>query len=109
MANIIRNRIDLTFQRFGLLIAVSTDTYKDQKGWLCHCDCGNLAFARADALIRGRRKSCGCLRRFKRTDKNNQIEYYHRDIFASKNIKQVESLQDLVKLSRKNKLARETK
>lgn len=58
-------KIDLTGKRFGKLVAVKS--YYDQKKkitfWECECDCGNICNVRANRLIHGRTKSCGCLRK----------------------------------------------
>ena len=53
---------DLTGRRFGMLTVESLSETSKQKGavWLCKCDCGNVAEARADVLKRGDKKSCGC-------------------------------------------------
>lgn len=56
---------NLTGQRFGKLVAV--DSYYDNVTrvtfWKCKCDCGNTCFVRANRLVHGRTKSCGCLRK----------------------------------------------
>lgn len=36
---------------------------KRRSQWLCKCDCGNTAIARRDALVSGRKQSCGCLKK----------------------------------------------
>jgi len=33
--------------------------------WKCKCDCGNIRIIRSECLLRGRTKSCGCLRKEK--------------------------------------------
>jgi hypothetical protein len=56
---------DLSGQRFGRLIAVRA-TGERRHGcavWECLCECGGTVFTRADGLLRGRTKSCGCLQR----------------------------------------------
>lgn len=62
------NRLDITFQRFGRLVAVSFyDTVADKRSsrrfsrWLCRCDCGNTVVVRLNSLRRQRTRSCGCL------------------------------------------------
>ena len=58
-------KIDLSGQRFGLLVAKNkTCSDKSQKMvWNCICDCGNETLARTADLINGHTTSCGCRRR----------------------------------------------
>ena len=55
----------ITEQRFGRLVALRpTDMREGSKVvWECLCDCGNTTFASVDSLTRGRKRSCGCLRK----------------------------------------------
>ena len=56
-------RLDLTGQKFNLLMSVRFDSI-DKDGhalWLFKCDCGNEKILRATAVKCGRIKSCGCL------------------------------------------------
>ena len=57
--------IDITGRRFGRLTAIRRDGYSDswQIMWLCRCDCGNTVRVLKWNLLRGRTKSCGCLKR----------------------------------------------
>jgi hypothetical protein len=57
-------KADLTGKRFGKLTAISSiyDAEKKLTLWKCQCDCGNIAYVRANRLVHGRTKSCGCLR-----------------------------------------------
>jgi len=58
-----RKAVDLTGQRFGRLVAVEqTDKKSRTKIWKCKCDCGNYSYVQRGSLIRGKTKSCGCLR-----------------------------------------------
>jgi len=57
--------IDLTNNRFGLLIAVKKvdhlQTYsRPRVSWLCRCDCGTEKVVIADSLRAGLVTSCGC-------------------------------------------------
>jgi len=54
---------DLTGQRFGRLIAVKTTGEKRDRNfmWLCKCDCGGERTSRANSLLSGLTRSCGCL------------------------------------------------
>ena len=55
---------DLLGQRFGRLVVVSGPVIKSRKTrWNCQCDCGGTITTLSGSLIRGRTKSCGCLRR----------------------------------------------
>lgn len=60
-------KADLTGKRFGRLTVLS-ETDERRNGsvvWLCKCDCGSYAKARADHLKRGGVVSCGCYSREK--------------------------------------------
>jgi len=48
---------DLTGQRFGRLTVIE----RDEKKWLCRCDCGNVKRTFAVRLNSGATRSCGCL------------------------------------------------
>lgn len=53
---------DISGQRFGRLVAVRylrTDSSK--QFWLVRCDCGVETTAQARQMIRGYKKSCGCM------------------------------------------------
>ena len=58
------NRVhDLTGQKFGRLTAIGIDLARDttkRTYWICQCDCGKISSHRADGLLRGTIKSCGC-------------------------------------------------
>lgn len=55
------NRIDLTGQRFGKLVALSP-IYRENKHtlWHCKCDCGNECDIDMGNLRSGKSQSCGC-------------------------------------------------
>ena len=58
-----RERLDLTGQRFGRLTALRPAEYsRAGSAWVCRCDCGREAVVRTDNLRYGRTKSCGCKR-----------------------------------------------
>ncbi|MGC4375942.1 hypothetical protein WD019_03220 [Fictibacillus sp. Mic-4] len=63
-------RIDLTGQQFGELTAIkeSPERLYNEVAWICKCSCGNETTATRGQLLRGAKKSCGCLR--KRTPSN---------------------------------------
>ena len=53
--------IDLTGQRFGHLTVISRhESARNNTQWLCRCDCGKEVLVYTAALIKGKRKSCGC-------------------------------------------------
>jgi len=57
---------DITGQRFGRLIAVEATEERGAGGsvvWRCRCDCGEEILTTRAQLIKGYRKSCGCLSR----------------------------------------------
>ena len=56
---------DLTGQRFGRLVALSSPGVTSQglRAWLCHCDCGNEKVIDGHSLRRRQIRSCGCLYR----------------------------------------------
>jgi hypothetical protein len=59
-------KIDLTNKRFGRLIVISeSKEYTKSKNihWTCKCDCGNIVNVSSYCLLKGRTKSCGCLRK----------------------------------------------
>lgn len=56
--------IDITGQRFGKLIVLEQADMRSIDNrilWKCQCDCGNIHYAAATDLKRGKVKSCGCL------------------------------------------------
>jgi hypothetical protein len=54
-------RKDISGQRFGRLVAMSRIETLGPSIWSCICDCGTSKVARAQHLLRGSTKSCGCL------------------------------------------------
>ena len=54
---------DLTNQRFGKLIAIKLIENKEERTWLCQCDCGNLCEVKSKDLLRKHVSSCGCLKK----------------------------------------------
>jgi hypothetical protein len=63
-------------QPFDRLIVIEKDTSKKQLQWLCKCSCGNITSARANSLISGRVRSCGCWRDFQ-TQKRGKANRRH--------------------------------
>lgn len=61
-----RKVIDLTGQRFGMLVVKERCGYiqknTKQPTWLCVCDCGSSVVAVGYQLRNGTQQSCGCLR-----------------------------------------------
>ena len=58
-----KNFVDLTGQRFGLLVAISKTEKQNNNGswmWKCQCDCGNIKLIPSSSLRSGRTISCGC-------------------------------------------------
>lgn len=55
-------RVDLSWQRFGMLTALE-DVGKNKRGyrlWLCICDCGNFREVSVGSLKQTSTRSCGC-------------------------------------------------
>ena len=55
---------DIAGQKFGLLTAMEI-AHQHSCGsyyWLCQCECGEFSLVMATKLIRGKTKSCGCLK-----------------------------------------------
>lgn len=59
-------RLDLTGQRFGLLVAIRDAGRSNSRSrlWLCRCDCGREHVAQATKLANGRTRSCGCMSKY---------------------------------------------
>jgi len=59
----VKRIIDLTGQKFGLLLVISQAEDKHRNTmWLCKCDCGNETITRGQSLRIGKAQSCGhCL------------------------------------------------
>ena len=57
-------RIDLTNKKFGNLIVISLYGKNSSNSciWICKCICNNETKVLSSNLIRGKTKSCGCLR-----------------------------------------------
>lgn len=64
-----RQMRDFTGQRIGMLEVLSV-SHKEHKHyyWLCQCDCGNTTTVVGSNLSSGLTKSCGCLRRKKKSE-----------------------------------------
>jgi len=61
-----RNRIDLTGQRFGKLVAISIERKSSSSTriyWNCVCDCGGKRVVSNDHLRNGDVTDCGCTRK----------------------------------------------
>ena len=58
-------RTDLTGQRFSRWLVIRFSHIEQPRRaahWLCQCDCGTKRIVRAQQLISGQSKSCGCLK-----------------------------------------------
>lgn len=71
-SDFVSKKIDLTCQRFGNLVVLSSDEpYTKPSGqkvamWKCVCDCGNTISVRSEYLRNGNTESCGCVKEQKR-------------------------------------------
>ena len=64
-AKAIKEPVDLTGQRFHMLVATEALPERDKHGWIlwrCKCDCGGEAIYPTCQLRGGNAKSCGCLK-----------------------------------------------
>lgn len=60
-----RKLIDLTGQRFNMLVVLERHEQRSTNGqlmWVCQCDCGNKAIYSTGQLRSGTIKACGCLK-----------------------------------------------
>ena len=58
-----RQRLDLTDQRFGRLTVLRRgENIGNCTTWVCRCDCGRETAVRTYNLRNGRTRSCGCQR-----------------------------------------------
>lgn len=74
------NNIEIIGNRYGKLVVIKF-LYKDkrnQKVYLCQCDCGNTIEVIASSLLTGNTSSCGCLK--------SKGEYIINTILSSNNI-----------------------
>jgi hypothetical protein len=66
--------IDITGQRFGRWTIIELVPRHERKSshahWKCRCDCGNEKIVQSIVLRDGRSKSCGCLDREKKIERN---------------------------------------
>lgn len=56
-------KLDLTGRRFGSMVVLEFAGHigkKQDRAWLCKCDCGNTKIITGSNLLGGRSKSCGC-------------------------------------------------
>ena len=69
---------DLTGKRFGRLVVIGVDDRGTRKTYYnCQCDCGNVKSVRADSLLCGAIRSCGCMK--KEQDRINlEANHSHR-------------------------------
>lgn len=55
---------------FGKLTIISYTDREGKKGeYKCLCECGNITYARTDALKKGKHSSCGCMRNAPRPER----------------------------------------
>lgn len=67
---------DLSGKKFNHLLVLKLDSIKNNTTyWLCQCDCGNIKKISAGHLKNGHTKSCGCIRKDCRADKNPSYKH----------------------------------
>lgn len=59
-----KQEVDITGRRFGRLTALYRDGYSNswQAMWVFRCDCGKTVRVEKGNVMRGRTRSCGCLK-----------------------------------------------
>lgn len=59
------DKLDITGMQFTELTAIreSPERLRNEIAWICECSCGELTVATRGELLRGHKKSCGCLRK----------------------------------------------
>lgn len=77
-----RKRENLIGKRFNQLTVIRFNgRMNSDTCWLCKCDCGNYTYATTQALKKGKKKGCGCLRgrnsKYKNPDKNIYKRWWH--------------------------------
>lgn len=68
--------------RFGRLTAIKIIPLQQKikhSVWECKCDCGNTVYAKSDNLVRGYKKSCGCL--LKESFKQRKVDMTGKKFF----------------------------
>ena len=95
--------IDITNQRYGLLVALKYDeltSIPKKRKWICKCDCGNIVSVELNNLRSGDTQSCGCTKMshgeiaIKQLLEENNIFYQQEYAFPScKNPKTNKSLR----------------
>lgn len=64
VSNVEPGQKDLSGQRFGKLVCLAPTDRRGTSGglvWTCQCDCGNICSAVSTQLLKGYKKSCGCI------------------------------------------------
>lgn len=71
--------LNIQGQRFGDLTVVkeANEIHGKYRTWECMCDCGNTKLVTSTNLIRGKTKSCGCLKKV--TDRNRFLTHGKKD------------------------------
>lgn len=70
-----KKRMDLTGEKYGRLTVikeVNNQDIRNDRLWLCKCDCGNETVARMNQLRTGKTKSCGCLHKQRISETNSK-------------------------------------
>lgn len=89
-----RRSAHLVGQRFGRLLVMSAGADierggRNNKGWICKCDCGQESHLTSNALLSGNTRSCGCYNRDVVT-KMRQADASYTSVFNSLSKRAVE-------------------
>jgi hypothetical protein len=77
---------NLLHSRFSMLTVVGySGVGYDSRGktgrlWRCKCDCGEFIITRANSLLMGKTRSCGCLRRDKASARFRTLHFLERQL-----------------------------
>ena len=78
---------DITGDKFGRLTPLYYVREKNKLFWICKCDCGTETKVRADHILQGKTKSCGCIAKemtIKRNQSDKQKNIVRKIMFGNK-------------------------
>lgn len=67
---------NLIGSKFNMLTIIDSEFRNKKTYYLCKCECGNEKWIRADGIISGKQKSCGCL--------SKKTQFKHKDLVGER-------------------------